>query len=1233
MEMNRKAMQLLQRGELEESHLILLEALTMVQNGLVMAQQHDEGDRLDEADPEKVQREAWLLSLALTISNLGCQLRKAGKSEAALQFLFKARDAETSLYGKPSTSTMLNISAVALGQGDLKEALEMAQECVAASAEGDQMLHITALHNLAVALAQQPEAHLRGEALQTMQRALSHAEQQLGISHSTTIYIRERCLNTDQWIADEGYVQQIVEERKQGVLGDFIAVHPTLPPSHDPSIASHGDKADLSEESLPHPTVVSRRQRKEVTRSSPKKRRSAKDSTSPKKPTSARQPKKPSTKPKKAAKANRGSSRGPSEPQLLSEELQLRAKRALESLNLTPMPYSADMNVPRVIPPNKRSYLAVTQSQPLPHSLTPLPSAATPSQHPLSAALPAILSNEASLPPQQSGNLPSLIVPALASALSGGPKTPEQERVIRCNSGLENIPMHPIPEYISPRSNRKSASQSYAEEIQVQPMQSRSLGDTSGQSYSFRDGAASIRSFSKISHASLMEKKGKTPEASLRSPLGGVSWTADDRQPSQVDLEGIGPISASELVREPVGRSMVSAAEASRSLSGSHEKPSAYTNDSVAPQEVQHSESGLPDTEVNAMEKSDQKPPHKMREHEKNSFLRFGEVQVREVDEPFSPVTYKTIREQIRQTVGYSGRSRKVNAARIQVPSAAAEGHTDEILEGEEKNEKAAQSRKPRSAFQVSDIQTQREKAKEQQRKEEMLFKAQRLTEEMEQQEKERFNAALQVIQDRTNERAATLIQQIWRHWWRKVGKPRRELQLFRETERQKRVHHRIVSSMEKQKPSSKSDWTLQGLPPPIILVRCKNKWMKKTECLRYLARKHLYHYSRSEEEVKRLITLVQARMRGVLARNRYSRTQTLRQSLLEEIRPLEEREYAAIVIQKMVRCHAARQVRQRTFKERFEAAAIVIQEWYRSVLFDQRARGVDTRHQNRQLSAAVVIQRYWRGYLGRVKFYMAKLRRQMDDLRAAEAQGVRTLQRVGRGMQDRKDLGHHAIECCMEEYMATHYPPVEPPVVPPKYPEIVFSDYEKSCLERADAVYEQNVRDREAYDIPLHLIPEAEAVRESWRQATRVAPFQVRCDRAEEDLRCVLEHQTLRRERAAIKIQREFRAWLLTRNSTVRDSDYLLLSKGVYHQREYERLVQEKEYLRHLTKGVALYGDSSVKQREAVEETKKLLKEEQAKSLEFTPSIRSREERAEAEKRIRKNEEIVARNYERSIK
>ncbi|CAD2215020.1 Tetratricopeptide repeat/IQ calmodulin-binding motif containing protein, putative [Angomonas deanei] len=178
--MNDEAMNALRVEEQKTSHNLLLKALNLARQGLADCKEEDT-------------MKNWLHAYALTLSNFGCQLYRESFAKDARRVLEEAIKIEKHVYGKASCPTMLNLSSVLLSLEEPKEALEMAKQCTTLSQNGDPVLFITSLHNLAVILGQQAGEVERNAALPTMLRALRESETLLGADHPTTAMLREKC--------------------------------------------------------------------------------------------------------------------------------------------------------------------------------------------------------------------------------------------------------------------------------------------------------------------------------------------------------------------------------------------------------------------------------------------------------------------------------------------------------------------------------------------------------------------------------------------------------------------------------------------------------------------------------------------------------------------------------------------------------------------------------------------------------------------------------------------------------------------------------------------------------------------------------------------------------------------------------------------------------------------------------------------------------------------------------
>ncbi|SYZ65196.1 hypothetical_protein [Leishmania braziliensis MHOM/BR/75/M2904] len=194
---NETAMEALRSGDHDSCRRILSTLLPILEARL-HAMQCKPSPHISE-----VALQSWRLAHALTLNNHGCQLRRYGLTTEALQAFLRAKEIETLVLGKPSCSTMLNLSAVLLSSGAAEEALTISKECVMAAQNGDPILFITAVHNLAVALGQQTSDRECKAALPTMLQALREAQSVLGEEHPTTVMLKEKCGLTSSWISQD----------------------------------------------------------------------------------------------------------------------------------------------------------------------------------------------------------------------------------------------------------------------------------------------------------------------------------------------------------------------------------------------------------------------------------------------------------------------------------------------------------------------------------------------------------------------------------------------------------------------------------------------------------------------------------------------------------------------------------------------------------------------------------------------------------------------------------------------------------------------------------------------------------------------------------------------------------------------------------------------------------------------------------------------------------------------
>lgn len=832
MEANAEAMDALRRGDTASSQEILEKAMQGCKAGMQAAKADGlSASRLSRGrqsvnrqlqEESKKVYDAWLLAYSVTLSNLGCQLRRDNRAQEALMCLCEARDVEAQLCMKPSCSTMMNLSAVLLGMGEVEKALPIAKDCVTASQDGDRVLFITALHNLAVTLGQHPSERERSAALPTMLRALREAQEFLGEKDPTTRMIHEKSTNTYQWIAQN---ERFIENRPKP------QPFPVDYPQH--LVTSH-----------------------------------------PQPPASA-------------------------------------------SSSVNHVPRSDEMLL-------LRRGLGTAQRKSLVHHLPPLEGA------------------------------------------SG--VRPRAKEIEECEAGTQERVVVDTP------VERHTAAAVVTNEVNLAEIPD--LHTTQ-----------SAMSGSQTTQVDVKEDVFRDSE-SQPEHTGERKPTALEHKQS---IELFGENTSSVIIQSGL---VMTAAEEIRTGSSQHDQSITDVAEPI-PCEQEEGKSSKPFATV----KSDASCFINMHEAQQPSFLRFAAVD--DSTAPPAHLTYDLIRKRLRREMGVPTKPKlKFISSRSNISSQYSFSPSDHG------DTTASTNEKMRALIKTSVIHvdtTKREAVLAQEKREEELFCENREKEELRKRAQTEFESALQVIVNRTRERAATRIQQVWRPWWQRVGMPRRTLQLKFAKEREKRLRERLAAMADVNNPMSNKkvmdDWKVENRATPAAIVSCGRRWLDRTQCLRFLARTGLPHANRNESQVLCLIAHIQAIWRGVLARRKIQQIREARDELLSgHLRPIEEADYAATLIQKMYRSRMARQRRAAFYVMRYTPPLITIQKWFRRVMNSQRARGVDTATVNMRMKAAVAIQKAWRAYQKRIGHYMAKLREDIEGMRRAEKTASIRLQSVGRG-------------------------------------------------------------------------------------------------------------------------------------------------------------------------------------------------------------------------------------------
>ncbi|KEG12532.1 hypothetical protein DQ04_01641110 [Trypanosoma grayi] len=1087
MEMNKEAMALLRDGKKKASHDMLQAALSAAESGVRRIQRQSDASRAGVQE----QRDAWLLAFATTLSNLGCVRRRDNKLHDALRYLQDAREVEAQVFGKPSCSTMVNLSAVLLGVGSAEEALRIARDCVVASEDSDPMLHIIALHNYGVTLSQHPAEDTRQSAASVLMKALRQSQSHLGEEHPTTVLIRERCGMSLRNPPQSGTVAAPQAKKTSSQAPPAGHVLPPIAP-----ISVQRLQAKEAMQSLDYGTM----------------------------PLTA-------------------TSSAPSERQTASlSSLAASLKEMVGSGTMRPAP---------VLPPITSDSVANdTQTEPPARRSTPN----------VPASVSCVVAGEAQLLQK---SLQMDLVPVILSTVT--------ETCVRRGE----LPEGDVSDTVT--VTKVEVDELEENEATVLPSDVKEI----------------LRK---------EEKEEEEEEEEHKSESHGERQDSEEADTFHVDALG----ATRRPVRNAIPGGFFVIASHSAEMQPSFLRFAPPETPASLPLEegeaARKASACSPTTQHSSRDsKSSVKPPPSRSEREKLFTDSDEEILGKETEEGDEETSSSekpkenmgahvlgNIRETVVKTIGVSAVMRRA-----------------ERMQKEREEEEALRSRLRQEA---------EEKAK-----------------------KEYFERKLSFIISRTRNTAASKIQYTWLMWWNSVGKRRRELLRKREEEKARRErsrqalldHERRVEEALRQK--KRPAQAVVAVIPSVI--HCGKKWLERTACVRYLARRGIPREDRNEAFFLRSVAKIQAAWRGVSTRQRVRDMLAVRAETLLLKQEIEPREYAAIVIQMFVRRVFARMTKRRNLVERYGPPTTLIQKWFRQTMLRRRALGIDRVSRWRKEYSARLIQRAWRAYLSRLAHFMALLRYQLDEDRRRERTAAKLLQRIGRGWICRQYMTRTRLR-------NTHYQTVTHTL---KWGNDGAGTEKKDFLESASAavvppaaaVYvptpveevEQIAQmERDKYHIGIFVDTVAAREREAWAEALRLRPFEVLRRRAHEDHLCELELNASRRERAAVKIQTEFRRWLRIRDGPWRDNTLLLISRGRYQEACYGRKVEMVRHRREQQAGREIFGEQTAPMREMRVEVQEELREVQPLVRTHVPheEVRTRTERYTVEMELQRDELVV---------
>ncbi|RNF10333.1 hypothetical protein TraAM80_01693 [Trypanosoma rangeli] len=1096
MEMNKKSIALMKDGKMKASYDMLQTALAAAEAGVrrfptVSKESNSEAQE---------QREAWLLAFAATLSNLGCLQRRDNQLYEAIRYLQDARNVESQVFGRPSCSTMVNLSAVLLELGSTEEALVISRDCVLASEQSDPMLHTIALHNYGVTLSQHASEEMRQSAVPVLMKALRQAQLHLGEEHPTTMLIRQHCGMTLQKPQEQGEKCQLGstafvtqghrEETKQPLAADE-RLPPLVPASKYLQQAkeaveslNYGD-IPLFGESHASSYTESKQESKSTQRSS-----------------------KPETDLKYQSVTSYG--RGKEE---LSEDLSKRRSS-----------------------PNE----------------------------------PVVVFFESAAEETLARQYSSMVTVLTASCSCSAEESVEEEKEERekrtkCDSDIDDDDdgkKRMSLKVVTPtlREGKKES------DVVYDPLEhSEESRKGSGANSDAHGGAGEGAEPSKG------EEEGKCHQTAMEPPKLDMTQRpatftntgfffvigAQAKQP-ELPFYRFAPLEASLLAKESSGEQNAAATEAST--------PKLEKQKLLKPVEEEEEE--------------------EEEEYEEQEMCGFEHKEIQGREKHCLPTPVKAIAKKREAFVKLIG----VNPA------------------------------------------IRREENIRQERLEEELLRSRLRKEAEEKAQKEHFERTLAAIVSRTRDRAVRKIQYMWCMWWNSVGKRRRELLIKRTEEKARRErlrqalleHEQQVEEQRRQKRMSKKKSGIEAIPSVFC---CGKKWLLRTLCVRYLARRGIPRDDKKEAFFVLQLSKIQAVWRGHYVRLQMRDKSVARAQKRMCNEQLEREVYAAMVIQMCVRQCLARKAREKNIIEHYGPPAIKIQRWFRAVMPRRRGLGVDKVSKWRKQYSARLIQRAWRGYLCRLAYFMEKLRYKLDEDKRHKRVASSVLQRVGRGFICRSLISRQWLKrtCLRTTVHLLEWGDGELDrkrnVIPTSPPPTVT--YVPTPVEEVNAIAQM---EREKYHIGLFVDVVAKRHCTEWKEALRLRPFEVLRRRAHENHLCELELNAFRREHAAVKIQREFRQWLHIRDSPFRDKTLLLIARGDYQVLEYGRKIDRIRHTREQEAGQEIFGDQVAPMRKARAAAQAELREVHPLVRTHVPQdkVRSLVERREVENELQRDEHLI---------
>lgn len=1130
---NETAMEALRAGDGATSRRILTSLLPELRERLALATKaaSSKGRAAPDAAATVV-LQSWQLVYALTLNNYGCQLRRDGQSDAALQQFLTARDVETAVFGKPSCSTMLNLSAVLLSRGEAKAALAIATECAAAAQDGEPVLFITALHNLAVALGQQSGERSRSAALPTMLQALREAQAALGESHPTTKMLKEKCGLTSQWI------------------------HPTPPtatlPQPESVVTAPGGQKSYAPQ--PHSPALAA----------------------------------PSVSFSSASNRDESTQAAGSEQEMSPQE---RARAALYTLNFGAPP-KAHQSARRVEAQVKDTADSKgsddgrratplqdyhTQQSPSPDSWERLSEKSSGSKASPTRLPPLGNPSKVGGARLSSGNTPFTHHPSGAASAEDRVHRDSNAAVSVDQLCLDSAHLSTV-EFGTPTEGPETVLQEafHPSALSLNRHGATTLRDLCGVN---QNGSVVYPSFLRFS-AELPPVPSRTASANAKASMGNdkpsaaAATTTNGRLPQDAFFATDAvPMSNGDVFAQTTPADMKLPKRARTGSAGSQQFSNAKGGKSstslfaTAPAAVSPKDAHSVAATSSARPSSPAKDNSHPHNHLNNNSSNNNSSSTSRNTQPAAARRTLFGHSTAHPNGGSASSGRWADrAAQRQADLAEEEAYRRKLKEAEAAEEAA-------HAFERG---LAKVKARTQARAARVIQRAwQQWWTSVGQPRRHVQLQRLEELQRRRRDRLALSSA---------TGKRVPSAKL------------RTAPAGTSGSPLSSTPLPhgrVGGQVMPAVVVRCGRRWLAKTACVRCAARltRARVDGRLCEADVYRRVCKLQALWRGALQRQRLQVRDEQRGTSVEGQRAEDEmRAYAALVVQCAFRRHAARRARQRLYAARYDAPATTIQQWLRRTWADQQQRGVDAPTSRRRNAAATDIQRVWRGYQGRVAFRMRELRQRID-----QATPYALAIEGGETAAPAMAPSSVAKSSKTTEVPFTHGPtstppqgPVSAPTASPSVPShppekaaAANAAYEAACLQRGSAVQDLRDAEREHFHIPLYVETMASKERAAWQAAVRLRPTDVVRRRAELNSTMEAEQTFFVRHRAARVIQRAFRAWRAMLQDAARDTGLLRYARMRYQQRELGAAVAQQQRARDVDRAVRLYGDTIAPVRE----------------------------------------------------